>query len=220
MADSSFDPPRSRKLGRFDIITLTRFIDEVVVGTYNKIMKEDGRDDKVMDMRPFHSKELMRQTGDSAEKQGKFRRFITYRITENKIASLTRGTKDLVPRLRETYENSDVNAIGTPMTTEVYGRWKDYRIRFDCFCQTWKESQELLLDFEELMLMSRKYIEGQGAVKFIQEDGSSDSYKYATEYFYETIYFTARLEQLQIITGEALQRFEVSLDKELMQTVR
>lgn len=220
MADSDFDPPRSRKLGRFSVITLLRFIDETIVGSYNKIMKEDGQEDKVIDMRPFHSQELQRMTTESAQSQGRFKRIVTYSVSRNAIAQMTRNTRDLRPRLRESFTNAGVNELGVPISADVYGRWKDYRLRFDCFSQTWKQTQELLLDFEELMLMSQKYIEGMGAVKFVQEDSSGDAYRYNTIYFYESTYYTARLEQLQIISGEALRRFEVHVNNELMQTVR
>lgn len=220
MADSVFDPPRSRKQGCFNIITLMEFIDKVIIGSYNKIMTADGMPDKVIDMRPFNSQELAKMTGESAESQGRVKRIITYRINSVRPALLTRGVKELRPRLRETFENATTNELGAPMTTDVYGRFKDYRIRFDCFCQTWKQTQELLLDFDELMMYSTKFIEGMGANKFIQEDSSGDSYRYDTLYFYETMYFMARLEKLQLITGEAMRRFEVTVNQEIMQTVR
>ncbi len=220
MADSVFDPPRSRRQGRFNIITLMEFIDGVIVGSYNKMMLADNIPDKVIDMRPFNSQELAKTTGESAFSQDRLKRIVTYRISSFRPATLTRGTKELRPRLRESFENAAVNDLGVPITADVYGRWKDYRIRFDCFCQTWKQTQQLLIDFDELLMISAKFIEGQGATKFYQEESSGDSYRYNTLYFYETMYYTARLEQLQIISGEALRRFEVTVNNELMQTVR
>lgn len=220
MADSDFDPPRSRKQGRFNIITLMEFIDSVIIGTYNKMMIADGMPTKVIDMRPFNSQELAKMTGESAESQGRFKRIVTYRVNSSAPAMLTRGVREVRPRLRESFQNVGVNALGAPLAADVYGRWKDYKIRFDCFSQTWKQTQELLIDFDELMMISTRFIEGQGATKFVQEESSGDAYKYNTLYFYETMYYSARLEQLQIITGEALRRFEVSVNNELMQTVR
>ena len=216
----SFPPRPSVKEGRLDIIQLLRFIDEGVVGTFNKYMEQEDKEDLKIDMRPFKS-DFIEQLGSAPAEGSKPIRVVTYRIRRAVPAALTGGTRDRKYRLREeVHEATDFNDLGTPEVNEIYGKWEDYTIRFDCFAPSWKEAQELFLDFQHLMDVCIPYITSKGITKFVYEGRTADVYYMKTDYFYEPCTFLARVEWLKVVKGETLRELFVEFDNALMNIVK
>ena len=112
-----------------------------------------------------------------------------------------------------------MNELGTPEATDIYGKWVDYTIRFDCFAPSWEESQILALEFEDLLDACTGYITSKGAVKFWQDGRNADIYHMKTAYFYEPLMYMARIEKQKEVTTETFQSFYQMLDDRLMGTL-
>jgi len=217
---SEIFPPPSIKEGRFNIITLLQFIDKAVVGTFNTIMVNSNQPDRQIDCYPFKSDHIEKITGDN-EDDGTSKRILTYRIRKAEPAMLTRGTKDRKYRLRATEQvPNGMNALGTPMVQDIYGKWVDYTIRLDCFAPTWLESQALALEVEDLLETCTDYITSKGIVKFINNGRNSDIYHMKTQYFYESFTFMARIEKIKVEQGETFQELWTMFDDKLMGIIK
>lgn len=209
-------PPPSIKEGRFDIITLFRFLDEVVIGTYNKVMKENKIPNKQIICMPYKS-DRIEQLTEGLPDDGSAKRIVTYRVRKAEPALLTRGTRDRAYRHRDSIQlPNNMNAIGTPITTDIYGKWVDYTLRIDCFAPSWEESEQLALDTENLLEICTKYITSKGAVKLIGLGRSSDVYHMKTQYFYTQLMWQVRLEKIKVEQGESLQELWTMFDNGLM----
>jgi hypothetical protein len=210
-----------KKEGQFNIIQALRFIDESVIGTYNKLCRDDGRPEKCMDCMPFKSDYIEKLTTENPD-EGQPVRLVTYRIRRAEPGSMTGGTKDRKWRLRESVSDpSNINlSTGNPEVSDIYGKWVDYTVRFDCFAPTWLETQTLALDFEDLLDLATDYITSKGLVKFINMGRNADIYHQKTQYYYEAFHYMFRIEKLKVEEGPTFQRFYTYLDEALMQVVK
>ena len=210
----------SRKEGLFDIVTLLRFIDEAVIGTFNTIVTDAGQVDRKIDCYPYKSDQIEQLTGAIPD-DGTARRILTYRVRKAGPATLSGGTKDLTWRHRETVQApAAMNGLGTPIAGDILGKWIDYKLRFDCFAPTWQESQRLALEVEDLFDICTKYITSKGLVKLVYEGRSADIYHMKTAYHYENLSYMARIERLKVETGETFQELFSMFDSGLMGIIR
>lgn len=212
--------PPSVKEGRLNIIQTLRFIDESVIGTYNRIMTENGKPDKKINCMPFHSSRIEQLTAQPPD-DGSAVRIVAYRIYRGEAGALTGGVKDRQFRLRDSYRNNqDVNDLGVPLETEVLGRWVDYTVRFDVFAPTWLETETLSLDFEDLLDECTKYITAQGVIKFVNLGRSSDMFHLKTNYFNTTFTYLVRIEKAKVMSGETFARFHMYMGDSMMGTIK
>lgn len=212
-------PPPLVKEGRFNIITLLRFLDETVIGTFNKLMDESNQKDRKIECFPYKADRIEQLTGEIPD-DGTAKRYVTYRIRSAEPALLTRGVRDVRYRHRATIQDpTEMNDLGTPIVTDIEGKWVDYTIRLDCFAPTWQESEQLALDVEALLEICTNYITSKGAVKFIYAGRTSDVYHMKTQYFYEPLMWKVRIEKIKVVKGESFQELWSIFDTGLMNII-
>jgi hypothetical protein len=210
--------PKQKTEGLLTLSTLLSLIDEGVIKWWNSQHADEPN--KKIEMYPFKSDHVKDLSGTAEQRETN--RIITYRKIRLAPGTMGNapfsGTKERRPRKRETVV--DVSDSGQPTATQVYGRWIDTLVRFDCYGPSWSEASELESDFIRLMTMFTGYIMKNGINKMTFEGSYSDAYQVQTDYFYEPVTYYFRLEELFTRDDRVIQQFDLNMNNVYQRIIR
>jgi len=204
-----------RKPGELNILQ-TALLVGIIHNLYNKLLTDSDKEYKAFEYMPAHPAWLLGKTG-SADTQDTYDRVITWDVMRREDGTLGKspfsGTKQKRPALRE--EVPITRDDGTKYVREIYGKFYDNLLRFDCFAPTATEAHDTLIKFERMLENHAMFFENQGVSKFLYHGRTSPLYLENARYHTKACIFYVRTEEMWYRDEDTIKKIELQANSEL-----
>jgi hypothetical protein len=205
----------NNKSGKLNILQVALVIG-ILVDLYNKLLPAEEKEKKAVEYVPAYPDWILGKTG-SADTTDVHHRVITWDVQRREDGSLGEspfsGKKERRPRLRE--EITETRDDGTTYMKEVYGKWYDNLLRFDCFAPNPTEAHETLLRFEKMLEIHASWLESQGVSRLLYFGRTSPIYLQDARYQSKACLFFVRTEQIWTRDEDTIRRIELEANDEI-----
>jgi len=205
----------NRKSGKLNILQVALIIG-ILVDLYNKFLPDAEKEKNAIEYVPAYPDWLLGKTG-SADTEDVHHRVITWDVQRREDGSTGESPfssqKERRPRLRE--EITETREDGSTYMREVYGKWYDNLLRFDCFAPKPVEAHEALLRFERMLEIHASWLESQGVSKLTYFGRTSPIYLQDARYKSKASLFFVRTEAIWIKDEDTIRRIELEANNEI-----
>ena len=142
------------------------------------------------------------------DSMGDFSAFITYKVIER----VPKG--ELKPRVRETI--AEIDEFNERRIGEVYGQKFKCLIQFNMFASVYKEAEEVMEKFEELITTYTGFFKSNGVAEILFNKHLTDNHfaKLRETFSIRNLIYYVELEKLTVIFKEKIKEIEIMAQQE------
>lgn len=133
---------------------------------------------------------------------------ITYKILSRK------PKKELKPRVRQTIESNGIN--GEDRLAQICGQKFECLIQFNIFTSVYKEAEEVMEKFEELIFSYTGFFKKNGVAELLFKEQITDNYyeRLRETLSVRNLIYYVEIEKLTVIFKEKIKEIEILAQKE------
>lgn len=137
---------------------------------------------------------------------------ITYKVISRK------PIKEYKPRLRETLDEIDDN--NDKRIGEVYGQKFKYLLQFNIICSEYKDAEEVMNKFEELIFKYTGFFKKNGVAEIFFSEQITDDYytKLRETLSVRNLIYYVEIEKLTVIFKERIKEIEIKAQEKKEET--